>query len=97
MRSKPLAWPGRVADGVAKSLVSLAPKNRDDPVNVKYALLCASFLLFTATPALASPSFPISVIPSWTGRRLSRAFPAWTFLAAVSTYNLKEAAENGQD
>ena len=61
VRSKPLAWPGRVADGVAKSLVSLAPKNRDDPVNVKYALLCASFLLFTATPALASPAFPISV------------------------------------
>ena len=45
----------------------------------------------------ASPSpnpSPTQVIPSWTGRRLSRAFPAWTFLAAVSTYNLKEAAEN---
>ena len=46
---------------------------------------------------MASPSpnpSPTQVIPSWTGRRLSRAFPAWTFLAAVSTYNLKEAAEN---
>jgi hypothetical protein len=96
VRNKPLTWPGRVADGLAKSLVSLAPKNRDDPVNVKYALLCSSFLLLTAVPILASPSFPLSVIPSWTGRRLSRAFPAWTFLAAVSTYNLKEAAENGK-
>ena len=48
---------------------------------------------------MASPSpnpSPTQVIPSWTGRRLSRAFPAWTFLAAVSTYNLKEAAENGK-
>jgi len=96
VRTNPLAWPGRVADGVAKSLVSLAPRSRDDPVNVKYSLLCTSFLLFTAVPILASPSFPLSVIPSWTGRRLSRAFPAWTFLAAVSTYNLKEAAENGK-
>ena len=96
VRGNPLAWPGRIADGVAKSLVSLAPKSADDPVSVKYALLCSSFLLFTAVPILASPSFPLSVIPSWTGRRLSRAFPAWTFLAAVSTYNLKEAAENGK-
>lgn len=96
VRNDPRAWPGRLADGVTKSLVSLAPKSRDDPVNVKYALLCTAFLLFTANPILSSPSFPLSVIPSWTGRRLSRAFPAWTFLAAVSTYNLKEAAENGK-
>ena len=39
MRGKPLSWPGRVADGVAKSLVSLAPASVDDPVNVKCALL----------------------------------------------------------
>eukprot|EP00957_Ditylum_brightwellii_P089029 6780008-Ditylum_brightwellii.AAC.1 len=39
VRSNPLSWPGRIADGVSKSLVSLAPANKDDPVNVKYALL----------------------------------------------------------
>ena len=52
VRNKPLTWPGRVADGLAKSLVSLAPKNRDDPVNVKYALLCSSSLTLTLTLTL---------------------------------------------
>uniref|UniRef100_A0A7S3AHN2 Uncharacterized protein n=1 Tax=Haptolina ericina TaxID=156174 RepID=A0A7S3AHN2_9EUKA len=93
VRKKPLSWPGRVADGVAKSLVSLAPASADDPVNVKYSLLSTSFLLFTA---LQLGSHPLSVVPSWTGRRLARAFPAWTLLAAASSYNLKEAAENGK-
>jgi len=93
VRNNPLSWPGRVADGVAKSLVSLAPASLDDPVNVKYSLLTTSFLLFTA---LQLGSHPLSVVPSWTGRRLARAFPAWTLLAAVSSFNLKEATENGR-
>ena len=93
VRSNPLSWPGRVADGVCKSLVSLAPANINDPTNVKYAILSTSFLLFTA---LQLHSFPTAVIPSWTGRRCSRAFPAWTFLAAVASYNLKEARESGK-
>jgi hypothetical protein len=93
VRKNPLSWPGRVADGVAKSLVSLAPASRDDPVNVKYALLASSFLVFTG---LQLGSHPLSVIPSWTGRRLARAFPAWTLLGAVASYDLKEAAESGK-
>ena len=36
------------------------------------------------------------MVPSWTGRRCSRAFAAWTLLAATSSFNLKEAAENGK-
>jgi len=94
VRKNPLSWPGRVADGVAKSLVSLAPANVNDPANVKYSLLAVSFLAFTAVPLLSS--FPLTVIPSWTGRRLSLVFPAWTLLAAVSSINLKEAAESGK-
>jgi hypothetical protein len=94
VRKNPLSWPGRVADGVANSLVSLAPANANDPINVKYSLLAASFLVFTAVPLLSS--FPLTVIPSWTGRRLSLAFPAWTLLATVSSINLKEAAESGK-
>jgi len=92
-RKKPLSWPGRVADGVAKSLVSLAPASADDPVNVKYSILATSFLVFTA---IQLGSFPLAVCPSWTGRRCSRHFATWTLLAATSSYNLKEAAENGK-
>ena len=93
VRKSPLSWPGRVADGVAKSLVSLAPASSDDPANVKYALLSTSFLVFTA---IQLHQFPLAVVPSWTGRRCSRAFAAWTLLAATSSFNLKEAAENGK-
>lgn len=93
VRTKPLSWPGRVADGVARSLVSLGPASADDPVNVKYALLSTSFLVLTAT---ALGPFPLAVVPSWTGRRLSRAFPAWTLLAAGTSLSLKEATENGK-
>ena len=39
---------------------------------------------------------PIAVIPSWTSRRLSRAFPIYTFLGAVTAFDLKEATENGR-
>ena len=93
MRSKPLTWPGRIADGVAKSLVTLGPKSSDDPNNVKYSLLSTSFLLLSAN---ALGSFPLAVVPSWTGRRCSRAFVAWTLLAAASSLSLKEAAESGK-
>jgi len=93
VRTKPLTWPGRIADGCAKSLVSLAPANINDPVNVKYSLLATSFLVFTA---IGFGPFPLAVVPSWTGRRCSRAFPAWTLLAATSSYNLKEARESGK-
>lgn len=94
VRRNPLLWPGRVVDGVSQSLVSLAPANKDDPVNVKYALLTGSFLVFTGMQTLCN--MPISVIPSWTSRRLSRAFPIWCFLGAVTSFDLKEAAESGK-
>lgn len=93
VRNKPFAWPGRVADGVAKSLVNILPKDINNPVNVKYSLLTTGFLVLTAIQTLGP--HPLSVIPSWTGRRLARAFPAWTLLAAVTSYDLKEATENG--
>jgi hypothetical protein len=94
VRRNPFSWPGRIADGVSRSIVSLAPANLNDPVNVKYSLLTSSFLVFTALQTLGS--HPMTCIPSWTGRRLARAFPAWTLLAAVTSYDLKEAAENGK-
>eukprot|EP00588_Corethron_pennatum_P030781 CAMPEP_0194326588 /NCGR_PEP_ID=MMETSP0171-20130528/37205_1 /TAXON_ID=218684 /ORGANISM="Corethron pennatum, Strain L29A3" /LENGTH=389 /DNA_ID=CAMNT_0039086229 /DNA_START=27 /DNA_END=1196 /DNA_ORIENTATION=+ len=88
-----LSLPGLVFDGVARSLFSLAPASCADPVNVKYALLTYGFLFLTGLQ-LCGPH-PVAVIPSWTGRRVSRAFPIWTFLAAVTAYDLKTAAETG--
>lgn len=88
-----LSLPGRVADEVSKSMFTIAPCNINNPVNVKYALLTTGFLILTAIQTLGQ--HPVSVIPSWTGRRLSRIFPAWTLLAAVTSFNLKEATEHG--
>lgn len=90
----PLSWPKRIVDGVSKSIVSIAPKNMDDPVQVKYSLLTTSFLIFTGMQTVCN--MPISVIPSWTSRRLSRAFPIYTFLGAVTAFDLKEATEGGR-
>ena len=94
IRANPFKWPGRIADGVSKSLVCLAPKDVDNPVQVKYALLTGTFLAFSGMGTLCN--MPIAVIPSWTSRRLSKAFPLWMLLlAAVNCFDLKEAAENG--
>lgn len=94
VRNKPLTWPCRVADGVTKSLVSMAPSDNNNPVNVKYSLLTSGFLFFTGLQLVGQ--HPTTVIPSWTARRLARAFPAWTLLAAVTCFDLKEATENGR-
>jgi len=92
-RQKPWKWPQQVADGVTQSLVSLAPANVDNPVNVKYSLLATGFLFFTGFQLVGQ--HPATVIPSWTARRLARAFPAWTLLAAVTALDLKQATERG--
>jgi len=93
-RRNPLSWPKRVVDGVSKSLLSIAPKDVNDPVQVKYSLLTSSFLIFTAMQTVCN--MPVSVIPSWTSRRLSRIFPAYTLLGAVTCFDLKEATEDGR-
>ena len=93
-RRQPLTWPRRVVDGVSRSLLSIAPASIDDPVQVKYSLLTSSFLIFTAMQTVCN--MPIAVIPSWTSRRLSRAFPIYTLLGAVTCLDLKEAAEDGR-
>ena len=94
VRCRPITWPRRVVDGVSRSLLSIGPSSIDDPVQVKYSLLTSSFLIFTAMQTVCN--MPIAVIPSWTSRRLSRAFPIYTFLGAVTSLDLKEAAEDGR-
>jgi len=91
VRNNPLSWPGRVADGVASSLCRLLPADANDPVNVKYSVLTATLLAYTAIPLLCP--HPYTAAFTATGRRLSRAFPAWSLLAATTCFDLKEAAE----
>lgn len=86
--------PTRLSDGVSRFLCALAPADKEDPVNVKYSVLTAGFTFLTALQLLAP--HPLAVVPSWTGRRISRAFAQWTLLAAVTSYDLKEAVERGE-
>ena len=44
----PLTWPKRIGDGVSKAIVSIAPQDANDPVQVKYSLIASSMLIFTA-------------------------------------------------
>lgn len=90
----PLTWPKRIGDGVSRAIVTIAPKDTNDPIAVKYALVTASMLVFTGMQTVCN--MPVSVIPSWTSRRLSRAFPIYTFLGAVTAFDLKEATEEGR-
>jgi len=73
----------------------------DDPESMaggdgrnEYAFACVLFLVFAALPMLVS--FPMATVPSILGKRLSRAAAAWTFLAAVSAYVLKDATQRGR-
>mmetsp|Transcript_9154 Transcript_9154/g.10568 ORF Transcript_9154/g.10568 Transcript_9154/m.10568 type:complete len:372 (+) Transcript_9154:85-1200(+) len=88
-----LSLPTRITDGLSAYVCNLLPADKHNPVNVKYSVLTAGFTFLTLLQLLAP--HPLAVIPSWTGRRISRAFPMWTMLAAVTSYDLKLATEAG--
>ena len=83
--------------GLVGSLYSLHPRTpSDDPENIKgdvalYSLAAASLFILAALPVFVG--FPLATIPALLGKRLSRMASAFTLLAAVATYNLKDAAE----
>lgn len=92
----------RLISGVTGSIWSLRPKEcSDDPETEEgsdgrneFATCTFLFFVFGTMPLVAP--FPLATIPAILGRRISRAATAWTFLAAVVSYSLKDAVERGE-
>ncbi|KAG8467676.1 hypothetical protein KFE25_006728 [Diacronema lutheri] len=92
----------RIVRGVLGSLWRLAPTAcSDDPDEDRaadgrneFATLTLGFLAGAALSVFAP--FPLATVPSFLGRRLSRAYGAWLLLAAVSMFCCKDAAERGR-
>jgi len=102
--SSPFAALGGLVRGLVGSIWSLSPRAQegeplDDPAarrdpRAEYALAAALFGLFAVLPFLRA--FPAATVPTILGKRLGRPATAFTFLAAVSSYCLKDAAERGR-
>ena len=68
----------------------------DDPdksngLSTLYSLISIGFFWFTILPLVTL--YPMASVPSILGKRLSRPFAAFTWLAAVASYCLKDAAD----
>lgn len=92
----------RLIHGLIGSSMCLAPKNASDNPETRsgsdgrneYALCSLLFLWFTIMPVVVD--YPLATVPSILGRRLSRAASAWTFLAAIVSYTVKDGFEKGE-
>jgi len=89
--------PSRIVSGVLGT--NWKVDRSDDPDQAplyanEYSLASLAFAVFTAL-AIFAP-FPLATIPSLLGKRMARAFGAWTLVAAVMLYELKGAAQEGR-
>ena len=93
--------PRRLVERVLRSLSTLAPHSNPTAVTLTaeatrnsmrnhYSLLTFAFGLFSAL-AIFAP-FPLATVPSLVGKRLARAFGAWTLLASIVCYTLRSIA-----
>lgn len=86
--------------GLTGSLWKIPPSNpSDDPkepsiITGLYSFVTAGFLGFTLLPLMTG--YPLATIPSILGKRLCRVHCAFSWLAAVVAYSLKDASERGR-
>jgi hypothetical protein len=85
-RSVDTPTPSRAAAGVLASLWSIGSAPDESDADGALALCFAAF----SAIAIFSP-FPIATLPSLLGKRLARAFGAWTWLCAVCFFSLRSA------
>ena len=101
--SSPLGYMPRIIRGLVGSLWTLGPsKPSDDPDSPHltgndnasiWSLCTVGFLCFAILP-IVSP-YPLATVPTILGKRLSRPASAFTFLASVCSYCLKDASDRG--
>lgn len=60
----------------------------------EYALACVLFMAFAVLPCIVA--FPLATVPTFLGPSLARAASAWTFLAAIVAYVLKDASQRNR-
>lgn len=89
----------RLTSGTLAALWSLGPRSNaaagqpdaSPPYAIEWSSLSLSFGLFSMLAVFAP--FPLATVPSLLGKRLGRAFGAWSWLAAVVLHVLKVGAE----
>ena len=87
----------RVVSGVLGSRWDVTKSDDPDQAPLfanEYNILSLAFAIFTGLAVFAP--FPLATVPSLLGKRMARAFGAWTLMAAVMFYELRSAAQDAR-